>query len=89
MKNGSKVHHIQQQRQREPRQMPPVGHERPLAAMISSGQNIIIQLIGGEEIVGKITHFDKWSITYIAEGSSVPSVMFKHAMEGFTSQVQS
>ena len=54
--------------------------------MISSGQNIVMGLLDGSEIVGKITHFDKWSITYIAKNDNKPSVIFKHAMEGFTSE---
>lgn len=61
----------------------PTGHERPMASLISHRDSVKLQLINGDCLFGRLTHFDKWSLTVELDGTDESTVIFKHALMYF------
>lgn len=71
----------QQRRPLDPRN----GHEAILKTMIKNRQDIAITFRNGEQVYGRISQFDNFTITiYPDDNDGMPETFFKHDIRSFT-----
>lgn len=61
------------------------GHEAILKTMIKNRQDIAITFRNGEQVYGRISQFDNFTITiYPDDNDGMPETFFKHDIRSFT-----
>lgn len=76
-----------------PNLCPPIGrspipsrkytHETILKTYISRRCDVCLHLNDGSQYIGRISQFDKWSVTIVDSDGSNPETFFKHAIRSF------
>jgi len=61
-----------------------VGHEIPLSSMAKHKNDFVLELLNGDIITGIMHGFDRWTISVLLPGRTVPSTYFKHGILSFT-----
>lgn len=59
------------------------GHETILRTLIKKRQNVTLRLLDGTEIDGRISQFDKFTITIWPTDGKGPETFFKHSLVSF------
>lgn len=59
------------------------GHETILRTLIKKRQNVTLRLLDGSEIDGRISQFDKFTITIWPTDGKGPETFFKHSLASF------
>lgn len=62
---------------------PPVGHEVILASSAKKRTTIEFVMMDNEVITGKISQYDRYTITIWETGKTAPTTFFKHAIKLF------
>lgn len=65
-----------------PSSSPNPTHEAILGSIRKSGKDLIVTTLSGSKYVGKISQFDKFTVT-IRDGDGRLGTIFKHAIETF------
>lgn len=60
-----------------------LGHELPLSSFTAKKVDVRFGLTTGENVIGKVHSFDKWTVTLDIEGTPHPVTYFKHALLSF------
>lgn len=85
-RQAQQQHHEAQQRQHQnTRKMDEInGHEIILKTLIKKSARCVFDLINGARVEGRITQFDRFTITVQESEKTSPTTMFKHSIQSFS-----
>lgn len=64
------------------------GHDALIDALRNKNTWITIVATSGDVFTGRLNQSDRFTISFTVEGSLVPTIMFKHAIESFQLDVR-